>query len=67
MAAAKAPDLSAAGLVVSDAQLKDNKDFQALYAKNSKAASDASVAATAKAFNDKKFKATVVDSAKAAV
>jgi len=63
----KAPDLSAAGLAASDAQLKDNKDFQALYAKLSKPGSDASVAATAKAVNDKKFKCTVVDSAKAAV
>jgi len=66
-AAAAAPNLSAAGLVVSDAQLKDNKDFQALHTKYSPAASDATVEATAKAFNEKKFKATVVNDAKAAV
>jgi len=66
-AAAPAPDLSLNGLVKSDAALKDSKDFVAQLTTFNKVASDASVAACAKKLNEVKHKATVVDSAKAAV
>jgi len=69
MAAPKHEDTSIQALAKSDAELKENKIFQALLPKvgYSVAASDASVAAAAKAINEKKFKATVVNSAKEAV
>jgi len=69
MATAAAPDLSLAGLSKSDASLKDSKEFQTLLTKPGYGApaSDAAVEKAAKALNDKKFKATVVDSAKAAL
>jgi len=66
-AATPAPDLSLAGLRASDQQLKDSKDFAAANDKFNKIASEASVTATAKKLNELKHKATVVDSAKAAV
>jgi len=65
----KKEDLSIQALAKSDAELKENKVFQALLPKVgfSVAASDASVAATVKALTEKKHKATVVNSAKEAV
>jgi len=67
--AAKKEDLTVGALAKSDTELKENKLFQALLPKvgYTVAASDASVAAAAKALTEKKFKATIVNSAKEAV
>jgi len=71
-AAAAAPSKNGPGELVtrlsqSDAQLKENKTWQALHGKYSAPASDATVQAAAKNISAKGFHAIVVDDAKGAI